>query len=458
MANKIFVSYRREDSAGNALGISQYLEREFGRKNVFIDIDLRAGARFPIVLEQRLRECGVVLVLIGPHWLEARDADGNRRLDNSDDWVRLEISSALKREITVIPVLVGGATLPPKAALPADISGLLDHQAVSVSNTGFRSDMAGLVRDIRPVQSKKIWVGIALACSTAGVLGLLLFGALPVDWTTRFSSGAKSPETDGPKKPPETDGPNMKGWTMYDYVASSKISHFMKLDTVRILPDRTFVERRRLMQPDSDPKIPDAYYDQVILVFDCKNPRVATAEASTYSKSGKLLEHFKWRDAQSMDLSVGSAIVPGSIGETGHHLLCSGELHRPLVAAPLDLAARRWTALSDATGSDAETFYDPSSLTRTLDGNVRSTILTRLFSDASTTRLFPNIHPSLPAAYRFTAQRVLMNCKENKVTSLKLEAYNNSDDLIYVKAQKTPGSETIVEGSPLGSLKRILCK
>ena len=79
MANKIFVSYRREDSAANALGISQYLEREFGGKNVFIDVDLRAGAKFPVVLEQRLRECGVVLVLIGPHWLEARDAEGNRR-------------------------------------------------------------------------------------------------------------------------------------------------------------------------------------------------------------------------------------------------------------------------------------------------------------------------------------------------------------------------------------------
>ena len=450
MANKIFVSYRREDSAGNALGISQYLEREFGRKNVFIDIDLRAGAKFPVVLEQRLRECGVVLVLIGPHWLEARDAEGNRRLDNSDDWVRLEISSALKREITVIPVLLGGATLPPKAALPADIRGLLDHQAVSVSNTGFRSDMAGLVRDIRPVRSKKkIWVAIALACSTAGVLGLLLFGALPVDWTTRFSSGAK---------PPETDGPNMKGWTMYDYVPSSKAFHFMKLDTVRILPDRAFVERRRLMQPGSDPQIPDAYYDQGILVFDCKNSKVATADVSTYSKSGKRLEQFNWGDAQSLDFSTGSAIVPGSIGETGHHLLCSGDLHRPLVAVPLDLTSRRWISLAKTAGGDGEISYDPSALARTLDGNVQSTILIRLFNDASTTRLFPNMHPSLPAVYRFTAQRDLINCKENKVTTLKLEAYNSSDDLIYVKAQKFPVSETIVEGGAIGSLKRMLCK
>jgi hypothetical protein len=448
MANKIFVSYRREDSAGNALGISQYLEREFGRKNVFIDIDLRAGSKFPVVLEQRLKECGVVLVLIGPHWLDVRDEEGNRRLDNSDDWVRLEIGSALKRDITVIPVLVGGATLPPKTALPAEIRGLVDHQAVSISNAGFRSDMAGLVRDIRPLQNKKIWTRIALACSAAGVLGLLVFGALWLDWTPKPSSDAKAPEI---------DGPNMKGWTLYDWVPSTKIPHFMKFDTVRIFPDRAAVERRSLLQPGSDPQNPDAYYDQGILVFDCKNPRLATAEISTYSKSGKLLSHFTWGDAQSLDLSIGSAVVPGSIGDSGYHILCSGELHRPLVPVPLD-TARRWTALSDTAGGDAETFYDPSSVTRTFDGNVRSTILTRLSKDASTTRLFPNIHPGLPTVYRFTAQRVLMNCKESKVTSLKLEAYNSSDDLIYVRAPKFPGSETIVEGSPQGVLKRILCK
>ncbi len=449
MANKIFVSYRREDSAANALGISQYLEREFGGKNVFIDVDLRAGAKFPVVLEQRLRECGVVLVLIGPHWLEARDAEGNRRLDNPDDWVRLEISSALRREITVIPVLVGGAALPPKAALPADIRGLLDHQAVSISNTGFRSDMAGLVRDIRPVQSKKIWIGIALACAAAGVLGLLAFGALPVDWTTRFSSGAK------PRA--EIDGPNMKGWTMYDYIPATRVPHFMKFDTVRVLSDRAFVERRSLLQPGADPKNLDAYYDQGILVFDCNKPRLATAEVSTYSKSGKLLEQFKWGDGESLDLSIGAAIVPGSIGDSGRHLLCSGGLYRPLVAVPLDLTSRRLTALSDTVGGDGEIFYDPL-VTRTFDGNVQSTMLTRLRSDASTARFFPNMHPSLPAAYRFTAERVLINCRESKVALLKLEVYDSSNDLIYVSAQISPGFQTVLEKSPMESLKRILCK
>lgn len=96
MSHKIFISYRRQDSAANALGIGQYLENVFGRKNIFIDIDMHAGAKFPKVLEQRLTECAVMLVLIGPEWLNARDEQGHRRLDDLDDWVRLEIAQALK--------------------------------------------------------------------------------------------------------------------------------------------------------------------------------------------------------------------------------------------------------------------------------------------------------------------------------------------------------------------------
>ena len=103
MPQKIFISYRRQDTAANALGIGQYLENVFGRKSVFIDVDMRAGANFPDVLEQRLAECKVMLVLIGPEWLNSRDEQGRRRLDSSEDWVRLEITHALRRNITVIP-------------------------------------------------------------------------------------------------------------------------------------------------------------------------------------------------------------------------------------------------------------------------------------------------------------------------------------------------------------------
>ena len=170
MPHKIFISYRRQDSGANALGIGQYLEHEFGRKNVFIDVDMRAGSKFPAVLEERLAECKVLLVLIGSDWLNSKDDEGRRRLDNPDDWVRLEIARALKRDITVIPVRVNGAELPAKASLPVDIRGLLDHQATSVTLAGFRNEMAGLVRDIRSIPGGGSWRSIAIGAALAVLL------------------------------------------------------------------------------------------------------------------------------------------------------------------------------------------------------------------------------------------------------------------------------------------------
>src|SRR5262249_11999856 len=98
MRGRIFISYRRDDSASQALNIAQYLEKQFGARNVFIDIDrLKSGEVFPEVLVKRLDESAVVLAIIGPGWLNSRDPHGNRRIDDPHDWVRMEISSALQR-------------------------------------------------------------------------------------------------------------------------------------------------------------------------------------------------------------------------------------------------------------------------------------------------------------------------------------------------------------------------
>ncbi|HTS93986.1 MAG TPA: toll/interleukin-1 receptor domain-containing protein [Stellaceae bacterium] len=186
MARKIFISYRRQDTAANALGICQYLEHEFGQKNVFIDVDMRAGTKFPNVLEQRLAECKVMLVLIGPDWLGAKDELGHRRLEKLDDWVRLEVSHALRRNITVIPVLVNGAALPARAELPDNIQGLLDHQAISVTINGFRHEMAGLARDIRGISGSMR--GRAYGAVVAGFTALIVvLGAIVMFGTPNFS-------------------------------------------------------------------------------------------------------------------------------------------------------------------------------------------------------------------------------------------------------------------------------
>jgi formylglycine-generating enzyme required for sulfatase activity len=152
VAAKIFLNYRREDSAARALNIAQYLERAFCARDVFIDIDrIRSGQHFLQVLEERLAASKVMLVVIGKSWLEIRNSDGQRRIDDPQDWVRLEIAGAFAKKLSIIPVLVDGAALPLKGELPDVLKPLSDQQTANVNHNTFRNDMAGLTRDIRAI-------------------------------------------------------------------------------------------------------------------------------------------------------------------------------------------------------------------------------------------------------------------------------------------------------------------
>ena len=152
MAGKVFVSYRRDDSAAYALTVAQYLESAFGKENVFLDVDrLRPGERFAEVLAARLRDCSVMLVVIGRTWLGSDPATGRRRIDEHDDWVRQEIIAGINRGIRIIPLLVDGAEFPDPAALPPMLRSLASLQYVTFTASGFRYEMAGLTNDIRPL-------------------------------------------------------------------------------------------------------------------------------------------------------------------------------------------------------------------------------------------------------------------------------------------------------------------
>ncbi|MEQ1696277.1 MAG: TIR domain-containing protein [Hyphomicrobiaceae bacterium] len=168
MPGKIFVNYRRDDSAAHALNVAQYLERTFGARNVFLDIDrMRAGQNFPDVLQDKLSACRVMIAVIGPSWLTLATDDGTRRIDDPEDWVRLEIAHALKRNIAVIPILVGGATLPKKSDLPDDLKPLLQRHIATITTNGFRNEMAGLTRDIKAIPQPAPWAKLSAAAVAA---------------------------------------------------------------------------------------------------------------------------------------------------------------------------------------------------------------------------------------------------------------------------------------------------
>ena len=142
----IFVSYRREDSSDVTGRIFDYLKTAFGEKHLFKDVDsIQLGTDFRDAIKQGVNQCHVLLAVIGDEWLKATDKAGARRLDDPDDFVRLEITSALDRNIPVIPVLVEGAVVPKQVDLPPSLQRLAFRNAIQVRpDPDFHNDMERL--------------------------------------------------------------------------------------------------------------------------------------------------------------------------------------------------------------------------------------------------------------------------------------------------------------------------
>jgi hypothetical protein len=144
---RIFVSYRREETAYPAGWLFDRLASHFGRGQVFKDVDsIELGDDFVEVITTAVGSCDVLLALIGDRWLTITDQDGRRRLDNPDDFVRLEIETALTRNVRVIPILVEGARMPRVDELPASLAKLVRRQALELSPSRFDFDTGRLLR------------------------------------------------------------------------------------------------------------------------------------------------------------------------------------------------------------------------------------------------------------------------------------------------------------------------
>ncbi|HET9731022.1 MAG TPA: PASTA domain-containing protein [Acidimicrobiia bacterium] len=152
---RVFLSYRREDAAGYAGRLFDALVAKFRHDNVFMDIDtISPGSDFVDVIDEALEGCDVLLALIGPRWLSATGANGHRRLDNPEDFVRLEIEGALARGIRVIPLLVGGAEAPSSQELPESLAPLARRHAFDISDRRWPQDVAELVHVLERIEPK----------------------------------------------------------------------------------------------------------------------------------------------------------------------------------------------------------------------------------------------------------------------------------------------------------------
>jgi hypothetical protein len=207
----IFISYRRDDAQGEAGRLSDSLGKAFGESSIFLDVEgIQPGHDFRQVLEARIATCTVLLALIGPDWLQSTDASGQRRLDDPHDFVRLEIATALRRGIPVVPVLVRQARMVSSEALPADLSALAFRQAVELSHSRWDADVAGLVRSLRAHQQPsrptfwwKVGAGVALAVAAAFSFpsGLRLLGSTSSTQAPASPDHGVSPQSTHPLWP-----------------------------------------------------------------------------------------------------------------------------------------------------------------------------------------------------------------------------------------------------------------
>ena len=182
----VFISYRREDSSGYAGRLFDILSTHFGRENTYMDLDtIMGGDNFETVIEEKISQCDVLLAVIGERWLTITGVNGSRRLDMADDFVRLEIAKALERGVRVIPVLVGGATMPHQDDLPNDLRPLSFHQAMDLRDAHFHADAEQLMDELnktvpsiksrpRKLKSNRLALAVSSVLAVAVIVGGIL--------------------------------------------------------------------------------------------------------------------------------------------------------------------------------------------------------------------------------------------------------------------------------------------
>lgn len=140
--DKVFISYRREDSEGFARSLFQSLVGRFGKEYVFMDVEaIGLGMDFVDAIDSSLADCGALLVLIGKDWVGCTDAQGRRRLEKEDDFVRTELAKAIERNVRVIPILVKGARMPKADELPEELRSLTRRQALELRHERWDHDV-----------------------------------------------------------------------------------------------------------------------------------------------------------------------------------------------------------------------------------------------------------------------------------------------------------------------------
>jgi TonB family protein len=190
----IFISYRRSDSQGEAGRLFDDLVKHFGERKVFMDVvGIEAGRDFRKAIEESVAQCGVLLVVMGPEWLNAKDESGARRLDDPADFVRIETASALRRDIPVIPVLVHGAEMPRPEQLPEGVKDLAYRNSIELTHARWRSDIQLLVEALRRLAGDTSQIGTRTGPNQATASAQPRIAHQEVIGASRLENGSPAP-------------------------------------------------------------------------------------------------------------------------------------------------------------------------------------------------------------------------------------------------------------------------
>lgn len=176
---KIFISYRREDSQYAVDRIYEALHKRLKKRDIFMDVDdIPKGVDFVDYLSAKVAQCETLVAVIGPQWLSVTNKSGERRLDDPDDFVRIEIAAALKRGIPVVPVLLDGTPMPTAAQLPEDMRGFERRNGAEVHRRSLKADIDALVSDLGYAGGGAPWGkilggGLVSAAAALGVFAWL---------------------------------------------------------------------------------------------------------------------------------------------------------------------------------------------------------------------------------------------------------------------------------------------
>jgi hypothetical protein len=157
--SKIFISYRRRETAGHAGRLYDGLSEHFGAERVFMDVTMEPGVDFAETIREAIGDCGALVALIGEEWLTISDEVGNRRIDDPADIHRMELEAALDRRVRLIPALVQDAQMPSADDLPDGLRALVRRQAVELSDQRWDYDVTGLIDVLERVLSDQADAG-----------------------------------------------------------------------------------------------------------------------------------------------------------------------------------------------------------------------------------------------------------------------------------------------------------